>query len=215
VGFQRLGHDVYFAEKSGYSNACYDPLRNVMSDDCTYGTKTLHALLKRFGLQDRWCFVDEAGCYHGLTRNRIKDVFNSADLFIDMGTHGSWLAEAADTGLRVLVDGEPGFTQMKIENKLAAGEKLPTYVYYYTVGRNIGSEKTTAPHAGLEWRYLFQSVVVDLFDSHPVDPDSFLTTIMNWQSYEAVEYNATKYGHKDRDIAGPMDISALHPAVQR
>ena len=58
VGFQKLGHDVYFVEKSGYPNACYDPVEDVMSDDGTYGTKTLHALLKRFGLQDRWCFVD-------------------------------------------------------------------------------------------------------------------------------------------------------------
>ena len=25
VGFQRLGHDVFFVEKSGWDNSCYDP----------------------------------------------------------------------------------------------------------------------------------------------------------------------------------------------
>jgi hypothetical protein len=209
VGFQRLGHDVYFAEKSGYSNACYDPLRNVMSDDCTYGTKTLHALLKRFGLQDRWCFVDEAGCYHGLSRNRIETLFNTADLFIDMGTHGCWLAEAADTGLRVLIDGEPGFTQMKMENKMAANEEVPNYDYYYTVGRNIGTEKSTAPTAEKQWHPLFHPVVVDLFKSHPIRPVAPFTTVMNWQSYEVVEYIGTKFGHKDVEFNKFIDLPQM------
>src|SRR5688572_21705655 len=58
VGFQRLGHDVYLLEKSGYPNSCFDPEQGVMSDDCSYGINTVNALLSRFGLQDRWCFVD-------------------------------------------------------------------------------------------------------------------------------------------------------------
>jgi hypothetical protein len=51
----------------------------------------------------------------------VEAVFKSAELFVDMGTHGSWLEEAAGAGLRVLIDGEPGFTQMKMERRLAAG----------------------------------------------------------------------------------------------
>ena len=123
VGFQRLGHDVYFVEKSGYPNSCYDPAKKMMSDDCSYGIATLSSLLERFDLEGKWCFVDAAGRYHGLSRERVETVFESADLFVDMGTHGTWLDEAADTGLRVLVDGEPGFTQMKMEKRLAAGEE--------------------------------------------------------------------------------------------
>ena len=37
VGFRKLGHDVYFVEKSGYANACYDPVKDLMGDDCSYG----------------------------------------------------------------------------------------------------------------------------------------------------------------------------------
>ncbi len=32
-GFQQLGHEVYFVEKAGYAGACFDPRRNLMSDD--------------------------------------------------------------------------------------------------------------------------------------------------------------------------------------
>src|SRR5918999_2991665 len=100
VGFKLLGHDVYFVEKSGYPNSCYDPVKNVMSDDCSYGIATLSTLLDRFGLAGKWCFVDAAGRYHGLSRERVETVFESADLFIDMGTHGGWLNKATGAGLR-------------------------------------------------------------------------------------------------------------------
>src|SRR5688572_27783620 len=88
VGFQRLGHDVYFVEKSGYPGSCYDPSRGATGDDCSYGTQVVSELLERFALGDRWCYVDAGGRYHGLGRARVKDVLREADVFVDMGTHG-------------------------------------------------------------------------------------------------------------------------------
>jgi hypothetical protein len=51
VGLRQLGHEVWFVEKAGYANACFDPERGVMSDDCSAGTATVDGLLRRFGLQ--------------------------------------------------------------------------------------------------------------------------------------------------------------------
>src|SRR5262249_56361618 len=127
AGFARLGHDVYFVEKSGYANSCYDPSRDIMSDNCSFGVAAAGALLERFGLGERWCFVDQQGQYHGLSRRRVKEVFKSADLFVDMGTHGAWMDEAIG-GCRVLLDGEPGFTQMKMESRNGSvHQRLPEY----------------------------------------------------------------------------------------
>ena len=126
VGLQRMGHDVYFVEKSGWPQSCYDPARNVMTDDCTYGIRMLVSHLDPFGLHDRWCYVDAGGVYHGLERERVEAVFDSADLFIDMGTHGSWLPEAARTRLRVLIDCDPCYTQMRA---LANDEDLEPVMY--------------------------------------------------------------------------------------
>jgi hypothetical protein len=58
AGFQQLGHDVYLVEKSGWAGSCYDPVKNVMSDDCTYGVQAVKELLSRFGLEAKWCYVD-------------------------------------------------------------------------------------------------------------------------------------------------------------
>jgi hypothetical protein len=197
VGFRRLGHDVYFVEKSGYRNSCYDPIADTMSDDAAYGTGVVHALLSRFGLGARWCYVDAGGSYHGLSRTEIEAAFRSADLFVDMGTHGDWLPEAAHTGARVLVDGEPAFTQMKMENRLEAGEAVPKYDRYFTTGRNVGTPASTAPTAGEQWGRLFHPVDVQLFTPAPVRREAPYTTVMNWQSYEPVRYHGVDYGHKD------------------
>jgi hypothetical protein len=197
VGFQRLGHDIWFVEKAGYPDSCFDPVRNVMSDDWTYGASVLNELLRRFDLHERWCFVDAADGYHGVSRARIESVFDSADAFVDMGTHGAWLGQAQRSGVRVLIDGEPGMTQMKMQNRLDASETLPEYDFYYTTGRNIGTTCSTAPAAGREWRPIFHPVVVDLFPAEPPADGTPFTTVMNWQSYERVDYRGASFGHKD------------------
>ncbi|MDJ0903110.1 MAG: hypothetical protein QNJ55_30360 [Xenococcus sp. MO_188.B8] len=209
VGFQQLGHEVYFVEKAGYPNACYNPEQEgIISDDCTYGFKIVQSLLARVGL-DQLCFVDAEGEYYGLSQAEINAAFRSADLFVDMGTHGSWLEEAQNTNLRVLIDGEPGFTQMKMVNKLEADEVLPKYDFYYTTGQNIGTNKSSAPTAGKSWRAIFHPVATELFSSQPSNDKMPFTTIMNWQSYEPLNYQGTTYGHKDLEFKKFLNLAHL------
>ncbi len=209
TGFQKLGHEVFFVEKSGYPKSCYDPSRDVMSDDCSYGTAAVEVVLSRIGMGGKWCFVDAAGLHYGLSRERVQAVFDSADLFVDMGTHGAWLDEAARTGMRVLVDGEPGFTQMKMQKALAAGRTLPSYDFYYSNGRNIGTEQSAAPTGGKTWRPLFHPVDIATFPVVPSPADAPFTTIMNWQSYEPVKYLGETYGHKDVEFVKFMTLPTL------
>jgi hypothetical protein len=212
VGFQRLGNEVIFVEKAGYPRSCYDPIRDVMTDDCSYGTSVVRELLGRFGLERSWCYVDTAGTYHGMSRLEIEAAFARADVFVDMGTHGAWLEEAQRSGLRVLVDGEPGFTQMKRANAIAAGQDVPVYDEYYSTGQDIGTAASPAPAAGERWRHVFHPVVTDLFaDLAPpsskavLDPLPF-TTVMNWQSYEPVTFEGTVYHHKDVEFEHFIDL---------
>jgi hypothetical protein len=205
IGLQRLGHDVYIVEKSGYPNACFDLPRERMTDDCTYGVATVHALLTRFGLQDSWCYVDANGTYHGLSRQRVEALVSTADLFLDMGTHGlgmegTWLDEAANARLRVLVATEPGLTQMRMELALAAGAALPQYDIYYTTGLNVGTAASPAPTAGRQWRTIVDPVVVDLFACHPRPPQAAFSTVMNWQSMPPVIFADVRYGQKDLEF---------------
>jgi hypothetical protein len=207
VGFRRLGHDVYVIEKSGYPNSCFDPLRGAMDDDCTYGTRVVGELLNRFGLADRWCYVDARGIYYGMAEVQVRELFRTADVFLDLGTHGAWLEEASAGRARtVLVDGEPGFTQMKMEAKLREGKELPRYDYYYTNGANVGTQRCDSPTAGLSWRHVFNPVVLDLIHLPPPPPAAPFTTVMNWQAHDPIRYRGREFGQKDVELARFIDL---------
>jgi hypothetical protein len=197
LGFHRLGHEVYLAEKAGYPDSCFDPIKQVMSDDCKYGFQTVTELLNRFGLHDRLCYVDAAQVYHGLSKTRIQSLFRSADLFVDIGSHGTWMEEAQHTGLRILVDGEPGATQMKMVMAQRNGAILREYDYYYSNGANLGTSRSSAPTANREWRPLFNPVETEIFADFPPAPKAPFTTVMNWQAHAPLEFEGKRYGQKD------------------
>ena len=210
VGLQQLGHDIYFVEKSGYPNSCYDPSRDVVSDDCSYGVSIVGDLLARFGAGDKWCYVDAQGGYHGLSRGRVEELFRSADLFIDLGFVGmnEWLVEAADVKRRVLLEGDPGYTQIEMANGVAVVGSQD-YSHFFTNGLNIGTASSTAPTVGIEWHTIIAPVVIDLFPAQHAYVDTPFTTVMHWQSNPPIEFNGTIYGQKDVEFAKFMDLPKL------
>ena len=200
VGFQRLGHEVTYVEKAAEPNSCFDPTRDQMGDDCGYGLRAVAELWSRFALGERWHFVDVAGQRYGLSQDRVDAEFDSADLFIDMGGDHSWHADAERARLRAYIDCEPAFTQMRWEARLEAGKPLPAYDFYYTCGRNIGTQNCSAPTAGKPWRPHVEPVVPDLFPVTPVAPGAPFTTVMTWQSFRPYLYQGQSYGQKDREF---------------
>jgi hypothetical protein len=106
----------------------------------------------------------------------------------------------------VLIDGEPGYTQIKMAKRSAAGNELPAYDDYYSVGWNVGTERSSAPTAGRRWRHIFHPVAVDLFADQPIDDEATFTTIMNWQAHEPIEFNGATYGQKDAEFSKFIDL---------
>ena len=214
VGFQRLGHDVYVVEKSGGANACYDPVRRMVSDDCSHGIAVTRDLLRRFDLGEKWCFVDAAGHYHGMPQRTVRDVFAAADVYIDYGAHGLWRDEAAAAATRVYLDGEPGFRQMKMAISGADAGDMNNFDHYFTVGRNVGTERSTIPTAGRLWKHAWSPVVVELFAAIPAPPPNGpFTTIMNWQSHGRLAYQGTTYGQKDNEFPKFIELPGLVDAA--
>jgi hypothetical protein len=207
LGFSRLGHDVYFVEKSGWANACYDVARGIMTDDCSYGVQCTNKLLGRYGLQNNWCFIDSEGRYHGITAGQVEKIFKSTDVFVDL-EWDEWFDEASEAGLRVFVDGEPGWFQMILEHKIRSGEELPSYDYHFTMGRNIGTSASPVPTAGIHWRPLFNPVLTDIFCYEPVHSDAPFTTVMQWRAHRQLEFDGVIYGQKDVEFEKFMDLPA-------
>jgi hypothetical protein len=218
VGLKRLGHDVYFVEKACWPNACFDPATGTMGDDCAQGTSALHALLSEFDLERHWCFVDAHDTYHGLSRCAVQGLFQTADVYVDLGlAQGEWQQESAAAALRVVVDSDPCYTQSLWEHCLIEAQPLPEYDLYFSVGRNVGTAQSAAPTAGKTWRHVFNPVNVDLFPVEPSDGAAPFTTIMSWQSSQPIRFNGTTYGQKDvefrkfiglpRLVSTPLEIA--------
>jgi len=86
------------------------------------------------------------------------------------------------------------------------GELLASSSQSALVGRNIGTPSSPAPTAGKTWRPIFHPVVVDLFDADPPSPAAAVTTVMNWQSYDPLEFDGQVYGHKDVEFEKFFDL---------
>jgi hypothetical protein len=200
VGFRRLGHDVVYVERAMREKDCFDTKRQKMGDDPTHGLETVDSLLERHDLGGCWHFADLAGRCYGMTREEARLAFASADVFLDVGGDGSWFDEAADAGLRVLVDCEPGFTQMRMESRSEEGTPPLDYDHFYSTGLNVGSESAALPRVGKTWRTLLDPVVPDLFPVEPARPDAPFTTVMSWQSMRPRVYRGRTYGNKDLEF---------------
>jgi hypothetical protein len=215
LGFQRLGHDVYLVEKCGsWPDPCFDPPSGRMGEDCSVGINAVGALLERFDLRDRFCFVDRGRSYHGMSRERVESLFKSADLFVDISgglflpLEDTWLPEA-EACRRVCVDGEPGYSQMRMQARLVEGASLPAYDLHYTVGWNVGTARSSSPTVGRSWRHVFDPVNVDLYSPTAPPRDAPFSTIMAWQSHKAIVFNGRTYGQKDVEFAKFKDLPRL------
>jgi hypothetical protein len=206
LALRALGHDVHVVEKSGWPDSCFDPSRNVMSDDCTYGFETVRRLLSRFELGNRLCYVDAGGVYHGMTREAVALAFSRADIFIDRGAHGAWEEEAAACSRRLLLDAEPGWRQIEMHNTQERGERLPEYDHFATVGANIGTPLSPAPTAGHVWKRHLPPVSTQLFTPVRLGVDGNVTTVMSWKAHRDVEYAGRTYGQKDVEFERFLDL---------
>lgn len=196
-GFTRLGHEVYVFEPAGYPKSCFDPVRYESGDDCGTGMAVTGRLMDETVAPGRLCFVDAAGRHHGLDREQLLAVFSRCDLFIDRGDHRSWVEESARVPVRVLLDPDPGYRQIKQFQELAGGGALPHYDAYYTYGWNLTNGSSPAPTLGLRWRHLFHPVDTERIAAVAPRPGAPFTTVMNWTSHKPVHYGGRSYGMKD------------------
>ena len=122
-----------------------------------------------------------------MDRAELAQVFGRADLFIDRGLHGTFAEESARVPLRVLIDPDPGYRQIQMATAIDAGAPPPAFDRYYTYGHNIGTPRSSAPTAGVDWNHLWHPVDTASITAPAPTPDRPLTTVMNWRSMPPVQ----------------------------
>jgi hypothetical protein len=208
AGLAKLGYEVVFIEHHGWSNACYDPRTNTMSDDPAYGLSQILPFFKSIGSR-RWCYVDAAGNWHGLQRDDVSNLCRNA-AFVASVSSTTWLDELRECHTRIFVDIDPGFTQFKMSptpNASCPGYASPyDFNFHFTYGERIGQPDCPIPTHGLRWQPIRQPLARELIQPQFTPQAKRFTTVMSWTAYGSVEYRGVTYGQKNLEMLKFLDL---------
>ncbi len=207
LGLRSLGHDVWFLEDSDDYPGCYDPSRDVMDADASYGLAFASRTFEKFGLEARWAYHDaHAGRWEGPASGRVGEICASADLLIDLSAVNPVRPWLLDVPCRALVDTDPVFTQIKHLNDKKARRRAEAHTAFFSFGENVGSPGCTVPDDGFPWRPTRQPVAIDAWPVTAGPEDGSLTTVMQWDSYDAREHGGRRYGMKSVSLEPYLDM---------
>jgi hypothetical protein len=208
AALRQLGYRVVFVEHFGWPHSCYDPVRNEMGDDPSWGLRQMQREFQRIGVTD-WSYVDAQERCHGLTRAQLKKLCRESAVLLSV-SNTTWLDEFHECAVRIFLDGDPGFTQFRTHSTPSPscdGYASPhDFQHHFSCGERIGQPDCPIPTRGLNWRPTRPPVVLSML---PVRfrPDAVdFTTTMSWTAYGNVEYDGAVYGQKDAEMLKFLDL---------
>jgi hypothetical protein len=201
LGFRALGHDVWYLEDSGAWP--YDPVKQTITDDCSYNVGYLAGIMTEFGFDDRWVYRNGAdGTFHGAGEAVARDLIKNGDLIVNVSSAG-WLRDY-DFGVKhqMFIDGDPMFCQVGLLDPKNAeyAARVRAHDSHFTFGLNVGAPDCLAPDVGIGWKKTVQPIALDRWLMQRDDAPDRFTTVMNWASYAPVEWEGHRYGQKDLEF---------------
>jgi hypothetical protein len=206
LGQRALGAEVFYIEDTG--ECIYDPEKNEITTDSSFGCKYINAALSAVDLGDRWSFVDYAGNYFGQPRERVIDYCRGADLYLNLsGGSWFWRDEYRNIPRRAFIDSDPAFTQMAIAKAEAwYVEFFRGFDHHFTFGHNLGLPDCTIPETPFTWKKTYQPVTTELWDCR-IEPRDVFTTVMTWR----IESVADVDGNKDKEFIRFIGVARRTP----
>jgi hypothetical protein len=182
LGLARLGHDVYYVEDSGAPP--YDPRLKSVVEDPSYGVAFLADVMGRFGLADRWAYVDGVtGACHGLGRERLDRLYREADALLNVCGATQLKEEHFRCPVRIYLDTDPVFEQIRVaEDDRRAILALEEHTHHFTYGENLGQPDCPIPLEKFAWRPTRPPVIPDLWDATCRPEALRFTTVATWKN---------------------------------
>ena len=202
LGLERLGHEVYYLEDTGWST--YNPSQRDYTDDCSYGVGFLQRSLAALSptLGRRWHFRAEDGRTYGIDPATLAGVVAEADLFLNVSGGCLLREEYLPCRRKVFVDTDPGwnhFVQFPRwdEHPVRDGCRgFRAHDHFFTYALGMGRPDCNLPDFGLTWHPTKPPVVLDRWG--PIPPGDTWTTVMSWKNYQQIEgIGGMQYGAKE------------------
>ena len=196
------GHDVLYVEDSDDYASCYDPRTNETTADPAYGLDFAQRSLEAIGLGDRWAFYDaHTGAWLGPAGERAVRTIGDADVVLNLAGVNPLREWAAGVPLRVYVDQDPAFTQLRNITDEGRRELTAAHNAFATFAENFGNEGCTVPDDGFAWFPTRQPVRAERFTPSEPLPNAPFTTVMQWESYPGLSHEGIELGMKSKSFA--------------
>jgi hypothetical protein len=207
LGLHALGHDVYFIEDSDDYPSCYDPARGVVDTDPTYGLRFAAPAFEQLGFGERWCYYDaHTATWMGPLASRAREVCESAELVLNLSGVNPLRAWTERTPARAFVDTDPAFTQIRHLTDPNARALAAAHNSFFTFAENIGRANCLVPADGFPWQPTRQPIQLDAWPVTPGPRNGSWTTVMQWDSYRARDYDGRRYGMKSDSFETFVDL---------
>jgi hypothetical protein len=209
LGLQTLGHEVYFLEECGEGSWVFDWESEDVTTDLDYPTGYLHDCLTPIGFGDRWIY--RAG---DQTRGMRPEAFHSlceeAELLLILACPlDLWRQEYDRPRRRAFIDLDPGFTQIRFANgEPLLVQTLDRCEQLFTIGQRVGSPGCEIPTQGRQWSIMLPPISLPNWAFASGEASHF-STIMQWRSYDDVEFRGVTYGNKSREFLEIQNLPRL------
>ncbi len=210
IGFQRLGFDVYYVEAHGCTPRCF--METGTDDGSANAAAFIDGVMRRFDLGSRWAYDPRwnDARHFGMSRTKVKDLFNEAALVINLHGGTEPLPEHSATGRLVYLETDPVELQIELhDNKPHALAFLEPHCAFFSFGENFGSADCKLPMSNLFYfKPTRQPVIMDAWETAGRGSAELFTSIGNWrQVHRKVHFlGETYHWNKEYEFLKFIDL---------
>ncbi len=213
LGFERLGYESWYVEAHAINPSRFQV--DERDPGSHRAANYLDRTLRPFGLGDRWAYhaLHHDGTVFGTTPQRLRELYRSADLIINLHGGTTPLPEHGETGRLIYVETDPVTLQVELHDQLQPTiDFLEPHVAFFTFGERYGQPGCGLPVSDrFTFRPTRQPVVTDLWEGGGPHGKAF-TTVGNYrQRWRTVtlhgeHYHWTKHREWDKIIDLPERV---------
>lgn len=207
MGLNQLGHDVYFLEDSDDYESCYNPQKHLTSADPEFGLAYTQKVFEKVGLSNRWAFYDaHTNSWRGPVADNVELLCKTADIMINVSEVNPIRSWFQSIPVRIMIDTDPGFNQIRHLTDPKMNETAKLHNHFFSFGENLFKDDCYIPDDGFHWKATRQPIVMDAWQNTIGPQNGRFTTVMQWDSYPAVQYKEYKYGLKSLTFQEYLDL---------
>jgi GT2 family glycosyltransferase len=212
LGFERLGYEAYYVETHAGTPSML--MRHADDDSSALAAEFIGAVMRRFGLADRWAFHalhDDGRCF-GMSDLQLQRLYDRADLLVNLHGGTQPLPELAATGRLVYLETDPVQLQLELQHGLKETiDFLEPHCAFFTFAENWANPDCRLPHTDrFNFRPTRQPVLLELWPDRSTAPANLFTTIGNWrQAWRDVTFEGQTYTwSKHQEFLRYLDLPA-------